>query len=65
MRGRKEALAAAQVSAVRNLTLGLVVLTAARAPAAATAALLTYGLVMYVGASIVAAFARYSARVAS
>ncbi len=65
MRGRKEVLAAAQVSAVRNLTLGLVVLTAVRAPAAATAALLTYGLVMYAGASIVAAFARYSARVAS
>jgi BASS family bile acid:Na+ symporter len=65
MRGRKEALAAAQVSAVRNLTLGLVVLTAVRAPAAATAALLTYGLVMYAGASIVVAFARYSSRVAS
>ncbi len=65
VQGRAEAVATAQVSAVRNLTLGLVVLAALGAPPAATAALLTYGLVMYAGAGILAAFARYSARVAT
>jgi hypothetical protein len=60
-RTRGEVLALAQVSAVRNLTLVLVVLAAVGAPAAATAAALSYGLVMYVGAAAVALGARYSA----
>jgi hypothetical protein len=55
---RRRAIAAAQVSAVRNLTLALVVLAAIGAPPEATTAVLAYGLVMYAGAVALAAIAR-------
>ena len=55
---RARALAVAQVSTVRNLTLALVVLGAVGAPAEATAAVLAYGAVMYAGAGAVALIAR-------
>lgn len=55
-------LAIAQISAVRNLTLVLVVLSAISAPPAAISAVLAYGLIMYVGSAFVAVAARVYAR---
>jgi BASS family bile acid:Na+ symporter len=56
--GRGRALATAQVSAVRNLTLALVVVAAVGAPPEATGAVLGYGLVMYLATGAVAIAAR-------
>ena len=55
---RARRLAVAQVGAVRNLTLALVVLTAVAAPPAAVGATLSFGLVMYAATALVAAAAR-------
>lgn len=55
---RAARLATAQVSAVRNLTLALVVLAAVDAAPEAIAAVLSYGLVMYIGTGVVAVVAR-------
>lgn len=56
--GRGRGLATAQVSAVRNLSLALVVVAAVGAPPEATGAVLGYGLVMYLAAGAVAIIAR-------
>jgi BASS family bile acid:Na+ symporter len=55
---RARALAVAQVGAVRNLTLALVVLAAVGAPGEALGAALSYGLVMYVVTIGIAVVAR-------
>ena len=58
---RARRVAIAQVSTVRNLTLALLVLSAVAAPGEAFLAVLGYGLAMYVGAGLVAAWTRYAA----
>lgn len=58
VRGRAGRLAVAQVSAVRNLGLALLVLAALDAPARATLAVLGYGLAMYLATLAVAVGAR-------
>jgi hypothetical protein len=58
VRGRATMIAVAQVSAVRNLALALLVLAALGAPARATLAVLSYGLAMYLGAGALAVAAR-------
>lgn len=58
LRRRPLALAVAQTSAVRNLTLSLLTLAALRQSGAATAAVLAYGAVMYTFAGIVVIAAR-------
>jgi BASS family bile acid:Na+ symporter len=59
--GRARRLAVAQVSAIRNLTLALLVLAALDAGPRATMAVLGYGLVMYLATGAVAAVARWRA----
>ena len=61
VRGRQRRLAVAQVSATRNLTLALLVLTALDVEPRATGALFGYGLVMYVATAAVALVARWTA----
>jgi bile acid:Na+ symporter, BASS family len=63
--GRGHAIATAQVSAVRNLTLALVVVAAVGAPPEATGAVLGYGLVMYLATGAVAIAARRRATLES
>lgn len=60
--GRAARIAVAQVSAVRNLTLVLLVLAVVGAPPAETMAALGYGLAMYVIALAAAAWTRRSGR---
>ena len=60
--GRAARIAVAQVSAVRNLTLVLLVLAVVGAPPAETMAALGYGLAMYVIAIVAAAWTRRSPR---
>jgi BASS family bile acid:Na+ symporter len=61
VRGRAERIAVAQVSAIHNLALALLVLSALEAPARASVAVLAYGLVMYVATAAIAIFARTGA----
>ena len=56
--GRRQRIAVAQIGAVHNLALALLVLTALEAPPRATLAVLGYGLVMYVVTGLLAVLAR-------
>jgi len=58
VRGRAHRIAVAQVSTAHNLTLAMLVLAALGAPPRATLAVLGYGLVMYIAATVLAVVAR-------
>ena len=61
VRGRAQQIAVAQVSAVHNLALAMLVLAALDVPARATIAVLAYGLVMYIVATGIAVVSRLRA----
>ena len=62
VRGRAQRIAVAQVSAVHNIALAMLVLAALGVPGRATIAVLAYGLVMYVAAAVLVVVERTRSR---